>query len=79
VRQRLEEAAKTMRIGHWVLLMQLQSMPHDLTMYNIRMFAERVMPHIRDIWDDEWSAEAYWPSGANRPQLRTAAELAEVR
>jgi alkanesulfonate monooxygenase SsuD/methylene tetrahydromethanopterin reductase-like flavin-dependent oxidoreductase (luciferase family) len=79
VRQRLEEAARTMRIGHWVLLMQLQSMPHDLTMYNIGMFAEKVMPQIRDIWDDDWSADAYWPSGAKRPQLTTTAELAEVR
>jgi alkanesulfonate monooxygenase SsuD/methylene tetrahydromethanopterin reductase-like flavin-dependent oxidoreductase (luciferase family) len=74
VRQRLEEAATTMRIGHWVLLMQLQSMPHDLTKYNIRMFAEKVMPHIRDLWDDEWSADAYWPSGAKRPSLSPTAD-----
>jgi alkanesulfonate monooxygenase SsuD/methylene tetrahydromethanopterin reductase-like flavin-dependent oxidoreductase (luciferase family) len=78
VRQKLEEASKSMRIGNWILLMQLQSMPHDLTMYNIKMFAEKVMPHIRDLWDDEWDASAYWPSGAKKPVLPSAAKRSET-
>jgi alkanesulfonate monooxygenase SsuD/methylene tetrahydromethanopterin reductase-like flavin-dependent oxidoreductase (luciferase family) len=69
VRQRLEEAAKTLNIGNFILLMQLQSMPHELTMYNLRMFAEKVMPHIKDLWDDKWSSAGYWPSGARRPKV----------
>jgi hypothetical protein len=73
VRQRMEEAAKTLRVGHFVLLMQLQSMPHDLTLYNIRMFAEKVMPHIRHLWDDKWSATGYWPSGARTPKAAAVA------
>lgn len=74
VRQMLEEAAKSMRIGNWILLQQLQSMPHDLTMYNIRMFGEKVLPHIRDLWDEEWDAAAYWPSGAKQPALSAGAD-----
>jgi alkanesulfonate monooxygenase SsuD/methylene tetrahydromethanopterin reductase-like flavin-dependent oxidoreductase (luciferase family) len=74
VRQMLEEAAKSMRIGNWILLQQLQSMPHDLTMYNIRMFGEKVLPHIRGLWDNEWDASAYWPSGARKPALSATAD-----
>jgi alkanesulfonate monooxygenase SsuD/methylene tetrahydromethanopterin reductase-like flavin-dependent oxidoreductase (luciferase family) len=76
VREKLEEASKSMRIGNWILLMQLQSMPHDLTLYNTRMFAEKVMPHLRDLWDDEWSADGYWPSGARKPVVSDAARVA---
>ena len=73
VRQRLEEAAKTLRVGNFILLMQLQSMPHELTLYNIRMFAQKVMPHIRHLWDNEWSAAGYWPSGARTPRISAVA------
>jgi alkanesulfonate monooxygenase SsuD/methylene tetrahydromethanopterin reductase-like flavin-dependent oxidoreductase (luciferase family) len=69
VRERLAHATKEIRVGNWILLMQLQSMPHDLTNYNIRLFAEKVMPYIRDIWDDEWDASPYWPSGARKAKL----------
>ena len=43
----LEESAKLLRVGHWVLLMQLQSMPHDLTMRSMERFARDVMPALR--------------------------------
>jgi hypothetical protein len=48
-------------------------MPHDLTNHNIRLFAEKVLPHVRDLWDDEWDAGPYWPSGARKPKLATEA------
>lgn len=73
VRERLADAARTLRVGHWILLMQLQSMPHDLTLYNIKMFAEKVMPHVRHLFDDEWSAAPYWPKGARAHQPAQAA------
>jgi alkanesulfonate monooxygenase SsuD/methylene tetrahydromethanopterin reductase-like flavin-dependent oxidoreductase (luciferase family) len=76
VRERLEEAAKTMRIGNLILIMQIQSMPHDLTLYNTKLFAEKVMPHIRDLWDDEWSSAGYWPTGARRPQIADVSRVA---
>jgi len=78
VRDQLLEASKRMRIGNWILLMQLQSMPHDLTNHNIRLFAEKVLPHVRDLWDDEWDAGPYWPSGARKPKLATEAARSRV-
>jgi hypothetical protein len=35
-------------------------MPHDLTLKNIDLFSREVLPHVRDIWDDEWE-NRWWP------------------
>ena len=67
----IKELAKDLNVGHLLLLMQVGSMDHELTKYNTRLFAEKVMPHIRDIWDDEWE-DHWWPSGARRPQTQPA-------
>lgn len=54
----LVEAARTLNIGHLMVLLQLGSMPHDLAMYNIKLFAEQVYPEIKHLWDDQW--EDHW-------------------
>ena len=36
-----------------IALLQIGSMPHELTKQNITLFAEEVMPRIRGLWDDE--------------------------
>ena len=28
-------------------------------MYNIRLFAEKVMPNLKDVWEDEWE-DRWW-------------------
>jgi hypothetical protein len=58
--------------------MQLGSMGHELTKYNTRLFAEKVMPHVRDIWDDEWQ-DHWWPTGARRPALPASADRVQLR
>ena len=37
-----------------MLMIQIRSMDHELTKYNTRLFAEKVLPHVRDIWDNQW-------------------------
>jgi hypothetical protein len=38
-------------------------MPHDLTLKNIHLFAEEVLPHLRQVWaDEDWTNE-WWPTG----------------
>jgi hypothetical protein len=42
-----------------MLLLQYGNMSKDTTKYNTRMFAEKVMPHVKDLfsgWEDKW-----WP------------------
>ncbi|QRK09726.1 LLM class flavin-dependent oxidoreductase [Archangium violaceum] len=60
VRQQLEEAAKSLRVGNLMVLLQIGSMPHELTLKNIDLFAREVLPHVRDLWDDQWENH-WWP------------------
>ena len=70
VAEQLREVATNLNVGHLMLLLQYGNMGKELTRYNTRMFAEKVMPKLRDIhagWDDRW-----WPKPMN------TAERAEI-
>jgi alkanesulfonate monooxygenase SsuD/methylene tetrahydromethanopterin reductase-like flavin-dependent oxidoreductase (luciferase family) len=72
----IEEAVRGLRIGHLLVLLQIQSMDHELAKYNTRMFAEKVLPRIRGIWDREGYEDHWWPQGAasrNRAAERSPA------
>ena len=59
VAEQLRAVATDLNVGHLMLLLQYGNMNKELTRYNTKMFAERVMPKLRDIhagWDDRW-----WP------------------
>jgi alkanesulfonate monooxygenase SsuD/methylene tetrahydromethanopterin reductase-like flavin-dependent oxidoreductase (luciferase family) len=59
VAEQLREVAVNLNVGHLMLLLQFGNMSKDLTHYNTKLFAERVMPKLKDIhagWDDRW-----WP------------------
>lgn len=61
VAERLREVAKELHVGHLMLLLQFGNMSKQLTQYNTRLFAERVMPQLRDLFDDEWQ-DHWWPN-----------------
>ena len=47
-----------LNVGHLMLLLQMGSMPKDVVLYNTKMFAEKVMPALRDKFndfEDHWS------------------------
>src|ERR1700722_5309937 len=59
VAEQLREVAVNLNVGHLMLLLQFGNMSKDLTRYNTRLFAEQVMPKLKDIqasWDVRW-----WP------------------
>jgi hypothetical protein len=60
-----------------MLLVQIGSMPHELTLKNITLLAREVLPHLRGIWDDEGWVTHWWPQGlretASRPVARATA------
>jgi len=70
VAEQLREVAKSLNVGHLMLLLQYGNMSKQLTQYNTRLFAEKVMPQLRDLfseWEDRW-----WPqpmSQAERAEL----------
>ena len=74
VAERLTEAVKGLRIGHLMASLQIGSMPHDLTLHNISLFATKVMPKVRDLWDADGWQDRWWPSGART--VRATADVA---
>ena len=66
VAAQLREVATNLNVGHLMLLMQFGNMGKDLAMYNTKLFAEKVMPQLTDLfseWEDRW-----WP----QPMARDA-------
>jgi alkanesulfonate monooxygenase SsuD/methylene tetrahydromethanopterin reductase-like flavin-dependent oxidoreductase (luciferase family) len=63
VRDQITEFVKDFRIGNLLVMLQVGSMPHELTLKNITLFAEEVLPHLRGIWDDEGWENRWWPKG----------------
>ena len=50
VRQRLqEEVVKGLRVGNLMVLLQIGSMPHELTLQNMDLFAREVLPSLRGV------------------------------
>jgi alkanesulfonate monooxygenase SsuD/methylene tetrahydromethanopterin reductase-like flavin-dependent oxidoreductase (luciferase family) len=60
VREQLIEGIKRLRIGHLLALLHFGSMPHELCLRNIDLFCQDVLPHLQDLWDDEWE-DRWWP------------------
>jgi alkanesulfonate monooxygenase SsuD/methylene tetrahydromethanopterin reductase-like flavin-dependent oxidoreductase (luciferase family) len=59
VAEQLREVAKSLNVGHFMLLLQYGNMSKQLTQYNTKLFAEKVMPQLRGMfqeWEDKW-----WP------------------
>lgn len=73
VREMLEAAGRESSIGNWVLLMHIGSMPRELAMYNIEMFADKVMPGLSSVFSD--SEHRWWPKPVDG---FTAAQVAPV-
>jgi hypothetical protein len=59
VAEKIRDLAGSLRVGHLMVLLQFGNMSKDLTMKNTRLFAEKVMPEIKDLWDDEWE-DKWW-------------------
>jgi alkanesulfonate monooxygenase SsuD/methylene tetrahydromethanopterin reductase-like flavin-dependent oxidoreductase (luciferase family) len=64
VADRLIEAAKTLHVGNLIALLHMGSMPHGLTEKNLTLFAEEVLPRIRNQWMDQGWEHKWWPKGA---------------
>ncbi|HEY8289693.1 MAG TPA: LLM class flavin-dependent oxidoreductase [Acetobacteraceae bacterium] len=70
VAEQLREVAVNLNVGHLMLLLQYGNMSKDLTRYNTRLFADKVMPKLKDVhagWEDRW-----WP---NPMEARQRAEV----
>jgi alkanesulfonate monooxygenase SsuD/methylene tetrahydromethanopterin reductase-like flavin-dependent oxidoreductase (luciferase family) len=69
VTEQLHELATTLNIGQLMLLMQFGNLSSEVTKYNTRLFAERVMPKLKGLfadWENRW-----WPQPLARRQRAT--------
>jgi alkanesulfonate monooxygenase SsuD/methylene tetrahydromethanopterin reductase-like flavin-dependent oxidoreductase (luciferase family) len=78
VRQQITDFVKRFRIGNLLVMLQVGSMPRELTERNITLFAREVLPHLRGIWADEPSDFHDWPDRL-RPGRAAAATAGTAR
>ncbi len=60
VAEQLRTAVTELNVGHLMMLLQFGNMSKETTRFNTRLFAEKVMPLLRDQfseWEDRW-----WPN-----------------
>ena len=57
--ENLRKAVEGLRVGHLMTLLQIGSMPRDLTMKNTELFATQVKPYLEDMWDEY--EDRWWP------------------
>ena len=70
VAERLREIARGLNVGNLMTLLQFGNMDRNTANHNTRLFAERVLPQIADLFEDEWEHH-WWPSPMPQAQ-RTA-------
>ncbi len=80
VRERMEHMIKGLRVGHIFCLLHNGNMPDWKTRHSSKLFAEQVMPKLRDLWP-EWRADdRWWPKPiADRLEPERSLPRAEAR
>ncbi len=60
VAEKLREVAVNMNVGQLMLLLQYGNMKKDLAFYNTELFAKRVAPQLKGLFEDKWE-DHWWP------------------
>ncbi|MQA82830.1 MAG: LLM class flavin-dependent oxidoreductase [Streptosporangiales bacterium] len=61
VREKVAAFCKDYGIGNLHAMLGFGSLPRDLAMKNIQLFAEEVAPHLRGLWSDTEHQHHWWP------------------
>jgi len=67
VAAKLREVAIRFNVGNLMLLLQFGNMSREVANYNTKLFAEKVIPQLRDLFEDEWEHE-WWPQPLARAE-----------
>ena len=60
VAEKLREVAVAMNVGQLMLLLQFGNMKKELAYYNTELFAKRVAPQVKGLFENEWENH-WWP------------------
>ncbi len=77
----MEDLAKGLNVGNIFCLMHVGNMPAEKCMYSTKLFAEKVLPHLRNIFPEWADDDRFWCKPLNKlakpgslPSERDAAE-----
>ncbi|MEU6132139.1 LLM class flavin-dependent oxidoreductase [Saccharopolyspora sp. NPDC047091] len=62
VREQVRDFCASYGIGTLHAMLGFGSLPRDLAMKNIRLFADEVAPFLRELWNDGAHAHHWWPA-----------------
>ena len=71
--ENLRKAVEGLRVGHLMTLLQIGSMPRDLTMKNTELFATQVKPYLEDMWDEY--EDRWWPQPVEQTERAAPAPV----
>jgi alkanesulfonate monooxygenase SsuD/methylene tetrahydromethanopterin reductase-like flavin-dependent oxidoreductase (luciferase family) len=60
VRQRMEDLINQLRVGNVFCLLQIGDMPKEKCMYSTRLFADKVMPKLRNLFPEYATDDRFW-------------------
>src|SRR5204863_5894459 len=78
VAEQMEELAKDLRVGTVFCLQHMGDMPDWKTRYSTQLFAEKVMPRLKDIWS-EYDGSKWWCQPLEDRRVNDAASLDHAR
>ncbi len=78
VREQTEDMIKRLRLGTVFSLLHMGNMPDDKTRYSSQLFAEKVMPQLRNFWPELEGDDRWWPQGLPS-RVRPEETLAHAR
>ena len=78
VRDRMKELIKGLHVGHIFCLIHVGNMPDWKTRYSTKLFAEKVMPGLRDMWP-EWKDDNRWWCKPMEDRLQPETTIEQAR
>ncbi len=73
--ENLRNAVEGLHVGHLMVLLQIGSMPKDLTMKNTELFATEVFPEIKGMWDEY--EDHWWPQPIDEREVAGVASAGD--
>ena len=72
---KLREIAVKFNVGNLMLLLQFGNMSAEVSNYNTKLFADKVIPQLADLFENDWEHK-WWPKPLDRSQRAVPSAVA---